>query len=119
MDDRGSPLIRVTATPSLVLLTGVCPLGILIISYTFSLRNHQGRRLAYIAEVFSAPENTFCNHPQIILLQEIELPYFRIYFLILTGPTFQISRQYPRMARSEENFPIRAMLRIAIFVHCA
>ncbi|OPY71814.1 MAG: hypothetical protein A4E63_01408 [Syntrophorhabdus sp. PtaU1.Bin050] len=34
-----------------------------------------------------------------------------------TGSTFHISRQYSCMARSEENFPIRAVFRIDIRVH--
>ena len=34
---------------------------------------------------------------------------------IATGSTFQISRAYSLIVRSLENFPIRAVLRIAIF----
>jgi hypothetical protein len=33
------------------------------------------------------------------------------------GVTFQIRSQYSRIERSEENFPIRATLRIALRVH--
>ena len=38
---------------------------------------------------------------------------------ILTGFTFQISSAYCRMVRSLENLPERAVLRIAIRVHCS
>ena len=32
--------------------------------------------------------------------------------IVVTGRTFQISSQYSRIARSEENLPARAVLRI-------
>ena len=38
---------------------------------------------------------------------------------ILIGCTFQIRSQYSRIARSEENFPARAVLRIDICIHLA
>ena len=35
-----------------------------------------------------------------------------------TGLIFQMSSQYSRMARSDENLPMRAVLRIDMRVHC-
>ena len=37
--------------------------------------------------------------------------------MTVTGTTFQMSSQYSAMARSEENFPLRAVLRIDIRDH--
>jgi hypothetical protein len=35
----------------------------------------------------------------------------------VSGQTFQMSSQYSAMARSDENFPLRPVFRIDIFVH--
>jgi hypothetical protein len=37
--------------------------------------------------------------------------------LTVNGHTFQMSSQYSPIARSDENLPLRAVLRIDIFVH--
>ena len=41
------------------------------------------------------------------------------YTVTVTGTTFQMSSQYSAMARSDENFPLRAVLRIDIRDHAA
>jgi hypothetical protein len=36
-----------------------------------------------------------------------------------SGHTFQISSQYSAIARSDENFPLRAVFKMDIFVHAS